>query len=309
MISKAPKRAPGFIDIHTHADDVVGAGKFMATIGVTTAIGGNCGSFMALEKEEREALLESKEDMMGALQSKEDLGALFARIDQEGYPVNLGMLIGNAALRYWVGAEDRGAPASEAQIAKMEQLAEVAMAQGAMGVSFGLAYVPGTSSQELRSLFRVAARHGGIASIHPRYHALGFPGFAQDAVAGEEELIEAARATGVKLQIGHIAHQIAFKAKPYDALVKRGLETIERARADGVDVTADCLPIAYFGAAVSESFLDMLVSPAFEDVYGVRIEDAADIESGPYKGQRLTRELFFRLRQEAPNTALRGLLI
>jgi N-acyl-D-amino-acid deacylase len=276
----------------------------MARWGVTTAIGGNCGSLMGLTREERDALIEKEDNRRDDLEGTEDLASLLRRIDRDGYPVNLGMLAGAMNLRLRVGAKNRLAPADEL-IPQMVELAEAEMSCGAFGVSFGLAYVPGTSEKELVSLFNVAARHDGSAAIHPGYFAAGLPGWAQDAIAGEIELIDAARATGVKLQISHIAHQLAFKTRSYGSLVERGLKVIEEARSEGVDVTADCLPVAWNAATVSEPFMDMVLSPAAEKYYGVRAEDILEVSDGPHKGTWLTRERFIQMRKEAPNTPLR----
>ncbi len=295
--------APGFVDIHTHVDGLYGGGELMARWGVTTAIGGSCGSLTALARQERDALIHSEDDSRNDVEGTEDLESLFRRIDAGGYPVNLGMLVPATSLRMRVGAKDRLAPADD-QVPHMVELAEADMSQGAFGVSFGLAYVPGTSQKELVELFNVAARHDGIAAIHPRYFAAGLPGFALDAIAGQMELIEAARLTGVKLQIAHIAHQLAFKTRSYGSIVERGLQVIEQAQSEGLDVMADCLPIAFNGAAISEPFMDIVLSPSVEKHYGVKPEDVLEVVDGPYKGVRLTRERFAQIRKEAPNTPL-----
>jgi N-acyl-D-aspartate/D-glutamate deacylase len=119
------------------------------------------------------------------------------------------------------------------------------------------------------------------------------------------ELIEAASVSGAKLQISHIAHQLAFKTRSYGSLVDRGLALIEQARKDGVDVMADCLPIAWNGADISQPFMDMVLSPAAEKYYGVKCEDILEIVDGPHKGTWLTRERFGQIRKKAPNTPLK----
>jgi N-acyl-D-aspartate/D-glutamate deacylase len=214
------------------------------------------------------------------------------------------MLIGATALRHRLGLRDQRA-SGEALVPKLVELAESAMSSGAFGVSFGLAYAPGTSRGEVVALFSAAARHGGIAAVHPRYFSSGLPGWTQDAIAGQKELIDAARETGAKLQVSHLAHQIAFRSRPYDALLRRGLEQLETARDDGVDLMADCLPIHFNGAMVSEPFMDIVLSPAVQALYDVRPEDVLEAADGPFKGAQVSREMFVRLRKEAPNTKLK----
>jgi N-acyl-D-amino-acid deacylase len=301
--------APGFIDIHTHADGVIESGEIMARCGVTTAIGGNCGMFFGVSRAEMEKIYADQEDILSLVESQEGFKEFFDRMDKQGFPVNLGMLIGGWSARQRAGLKDRFVPANPGQVDHMVEIAEDALSHGAFGISFGLAYVPGTTPAEIQALFSASARHDGIAAVHPRYSAHGFPGVELDGAAGEVELIEATRLTQAKLQISHLAHQIAYPSRSYDALLQRGLQNIEQARKDGLDVMADCLPSAIFGVTAGEPFLETLSHPAFAKLYGVTLQQAFSIISGPFAGQNLTPQLFQRLRQEAPNTKLIGFLM
>jgi N-acyl-D-amino-acid deacylase len=187
----------------------------------------------------------------------------------------------------------------------MVGLAEAALSLGAFGLSFGLAYVPGTSKKELIELFNVSARHGMIVAVHPRYSALGLPGVRPDAIAGEEELIEAAKVTGVKLHLSHVASQIAWKSRPYDALLRRGLEVLDRARDEAVDLTGDSHPYDAWCTYAEAAALDHLLLPAFRKHYDLDI-GMIEVGSGPHKGEKLTEELFRRIREEAPRTHVVG---
>jgi len=299
--------SPGFIDIHTHTDGNVDGGNFLLKCGVTSAIGGNCGWFFF--NTDMMAALQDENKKFGEFGSgKKDWGDCFDLIDEKGYPVNLGMFVGTAALREMSGQLDINAPANNEHLQKMEELAEKAMNDGAFGVSFGLSYNPGTSKEELVRLFQVASNYNGFASIHPRTHGLGLPGFMRDAVYGQEELIEAAKITGVKLQIGHIAHQLACKGIPYNSLVDRGLKQIEDARAAGVDVMADCFPIVSSGLSVDSPITSALLGKPtlFEKTYGLKVEQAFIVMNGPHKGEGLTKELYATLSKEAPKTVLKG---
>jgi N-acyl-D-amino-acid deacylase len=227
------------------------------------------------------------------------------RIDEEGFPVNHGLLIGARDLREQVDLVDIYTPLPDDKVFRMVQLAEAALDQGAFGISFGLVYVPGTSEKELQELFKAAARRGVIVAVHPRYFAMGLPGIAPDAVAGEEEIIKAARETGAKLQISHVGSQIAWKSKPYDGLLKRGLKKIEEARDEGLDVTGDCHPYDAWCTYVSAAMLDSLLFPAHKELYGVGLE-SVEVGNGPFKGKKLNEDLFMRLRKESPTTLVVG---
>ncbi|MBW2084637.1 MAG: amidohydrolase family protein, partial [Deltaproteobacteria bacterium] len=280
--------SPGFIDVHSHVDGTNRAGEYSALMGVTTLIGGNCGTSHAVEGS--------------------DVGAFLERIDKDGFPTNHGFLIGASNLRETLGV-DRYDPMEDEKIPRMVELVEEAISQGALGISFGLAYSPGTTEKELTALFRTAARHDVIVAVHPRYMGRGLPGFTLGAVAGEEELIEVAKNTGTRLQISHLGSQLGWKSRPYDAILTKGLETIESAREAGVDVTCDCHPYDAWctaaGAAVLDHFQNPFLKEKFEKYQGVGISDI-EVTSGPHKGKWLNEELFKQVRQEDPMTRVVG---
>ena len=120
--------APGFIDVHTHADDLIEqprADNFVR-MGVTTIVAGNCGS------------------------SSLDVGKALTAIEQAGASVNFATLIGhNTVRREAMGTANRDPTISE--LARMKALVWRAMADGAVGFSTGLQYVPGTYASRRRS--------------------------------------------------------------------------------------------------------------------------------------------------------------
>ena len=111
---------PGFIDIHMHEDPVVTGAiapcifETMLRMGVTTAVGGNCGI--------------NYHDPVDYL----DL------VDRQGTPVNVAMFAGHEYFRKAAGAEDIYAKATEAQKQIMAENISRALDGGCVGVSFGL---------------------------------------------------------------------------------------------------------------------------------------------------------------------------
>src|SRR5882724_1909807 len=140
--------APGFIDVHTHIeDDEIQnpyANNFIAD-GVTTVITGNCGL------------------------SNVDLKKYFSFIDSIRLSVNVGSLIGHNDVRKAVMGEANRAPSSM-ELQKMEQLVEQAMKDGAVGLSTGLIYIPGTyaHTDEIVALAKQVAKYNGIYTSHMR---------------------------------------------------------------------------------------------------------------------------------------------
>jgi N-acyl-D-amino-acid deacylase len=207
--------APGFIDVHTHADDIARqpmAANFVR-MGVTTIVAGNCGS------------------------SALDVAAALAEVDRMGVAVNFATLIGhNTVRRAVLGTEDR-AP-SIGEMARMRSLVWRAMADGAIGFSTGLQYVPGTyaSPAEIVELARIAANAGGIYTTHLRNEGT-------ELEAAIEEALRVASTTRARVQISHLKVDSPGRW----GASAQALDLLDRARARGLEVMAD--QYAYTAAA------------------------------------------------------------
>lgn len=202
--------APGFIDVHTHVEGTIRriptAENFLFD-GVTSIITGNCGG------------------------SEVDLPAFFEALRGK-LSINLGTLIGHNSVRREVMGTEQRDPTPEEQ-ARMEALVERAMQQGAVGFSTGLIYIPGTYSKtpEVVGLARAAAKYNAVYASHIRSE--GDKLF--DAIA---EAIHIGREAGMPVEISH------FKVsnKKLWNQSTRSIEMVEKARAEGLDVTVDQYP-------------------------------------------------------------------
>ena len=168
--------APGFIDVHTHADDI--ASKPLAEnfirMGVTTVVAGNCGT------------------------SALNISDAFDRIRDTTVAVNFATLIGHNTVRSAVmGIGDRDPSITEFRAMQVRVFR--AMAEGAVGLSTGLQYIPGTFAKpnELIELARVAANEGGIYATHMRNEGTDVEG----AVAESIRLI---RRVDMPMEISHL---------------------------------------------------------------------------------------------------------
>jgi N-acyl-D-amino-acid deacylase len=284
---------PGFIDVHTHVDGLSYSGRCMAEMGVTTAIGGNCGfSFIPEARGDRYRL-----------------GAFLERIDRSGFPVNHAFLAGTQVFRRMAGLDKRD-EADSGAISGMTESCQRALEQGAIGVSFGIEYQPGTTSEELAALFKVAADRHRPVTVHPRYTGRGLPLLQPSAVKGYEEIVNAAGEAGASLQISHLNGQIAWESDPHDELALSALELIESARSSGLDITGDFYPYAAWctpaGAASLDYFLKGdLALWLIKKRYFLEI-DMLEVGNGPYKGERLSPELLEKIRKEDPYTFVIG---
>jgi dihydroorotase/N-acyl-D-amino-acid deacylase len=209
--------APGFIDLHSHAvrenDERSGLYRWpdaenLLRQGVTTVIGGPDGwSPLPLEDS-------------------------FRRMQEQGAAVNYGAFVGHGAVRVKVmGLGDR--PPTDEELQRMRDEVDMAMRQGAFGLSSGLVYVPGSfaTTEEVVALAEVAARHGGIYISHMRNEAL-------QVLVSVRELIHIAEAAGLPGQITHAkAMGTAMQGRSKDMLA-----LVDAAVERGVDITLDQYP-------------------------------------------------------------------
>jgi N-acyl-D-amino-acid deacylase len=154
------------------------------------------------------------------------------RLDGLRPSVNLAFLVGNSALRIAAVGWDEAA-ATTAQAADMRAMLREAMEQGAIGLSSGLDYPPGSyaDTDELAELTNEAARHGGFYHTHVRY-ALG-----DRYLDPFREAIEIGRRSEGATHITHFYHRQTFPGGPGPML-----ELVDEARAEGLDVTFDTYP-------------------------------------------------------------------
>ncbi|MEX2045775.1 MAG: amidohydrolase family protein, partial [Chloroflexota bacterium] len=153
-------------------------------------------------------------------------------VERNGAAINICSFVGHGTLRMCVmGAEDR--PATAGELSAMKALLASAMAEGAVGLSTGLIYPPSAygTTDDISALAAVVRERGGLYASHIRNEGDGL----LDAVG---EGIEIGRRSGVRVQLSH--HKASGKANW--GRVRESTALIERARAEGLDVTADQYP-------------------------------------------------------------------
>lgn len=199
--------APGFIDVHAHTEDIFTnpTAENFVRMGVTSLITGNCGG------------------------SATDIGEFLGRFGTKPLAVNLGTLIAHGSVRSKVMGLDNRDPTPDEQ-AKMNAMVEKGMQDGAVGLSTGLIYVPGTYSKtdEVVQLAKAASKYGGTYASHIRDEGTK----VIDAVSEAINIGEQAR---MPVEISHF--KIASKALWGQSPVTIGL--VEAARKRGLQVTVD----------------------------------------------------------------------
>ena len=211
--------APGFIDVHTHADDVASRPRAenFVRMGVTTIVAGNCGTSAA------------------------SIGEALTRVREAGVAVNFATLVGHNTIRSAImGSAER--PPTIGELDRMRALVFGAMTEGAIGFSTGLQYVPGTyaKSNEIFELARVAANAGGIYATHMRNEGTALEQAIRDSIRVAETL-------DMRLQISHLK----VDSPSHWGASAAALKLIDEARRRGVRVAAD--QYAYTAGASSLS--------------------------------------------------------
>jgi N-acyl-D-amino-acid deacylase len=249
--------APGFIDLHTHADNVARHPKAenFVRMGVTTIVVGNCGG------------------------SELNVGKLFRDIEDAKVSVNVATLVGHNTIRESAmgGSFDR--PPTEAELERMRALTDRAMRDGAWGLSTGLIYLPGTFSEteEIIELAKVVARHGGLYATHMRNEGTRI-------FEALEETMRIGREAGLPVHVSHLK----LGGERAWGRANEVLAFLDQSRAEGLDVTWD----QYVYTASSTTLGQMLPDSAREGgaaAFAARIAD-------PEQKAKIVAEIKARLR-------------
>lgn len=237
--------SPGFIDIHSHSDSSIVAypeAQSRVLQGVTTEITGNCGSSAApVEGKSIEDNRKYYLDEYGVDVSWSDVGSYLLSLEKMKMSLNQALLLGQGTIRSNVAGEaDR--KLTEEELKKVLRTVEAGMDAGAVGLSTGLEYVPGTftPTEEIIEMTRVVARYGGFYASHIRNEVT----YVLEAV---DEAINIGRQTGSRVQVSHL--KVCGRSNWH----KQGatLDLIESARKSGVEVLADAYPYTAYSTGLS----------------------------------------------------------
>lgn len=227
--------APGFIDPHTHADTFLTGTEATTRLNLPWMMQGVTTIFTGV-------------DGHGQPGGKVDIAGLFDGIERNKFGVNVAAYVGFGAVRRAVIGDADRAPTTP-ELDRMKRLVADGMCQGALGFSTGLFYAPQSFSKtnEVIAIAREAAIRGGIYDSHQRDES----SYTIGVVDSTKEGIEIGRAAGMPI---HFAH---FKALGVDVHGKAPelIATIEKARAEGLQVTADQYPWEASGSSLEASLL------------------------------------------------------
>jgi N-acyl-D-amino-acid deacylase len=228
--------APGFIDVHGHLEGGETRNPLASNFlydGVTTVVTGNCGG------------------------SADNLNTYFNQLDSIGMSINIASLIGHNTIRKQVmGTANRHA--TEAELQQMEKIAAQAMKDGAVGMSTGLIYIPGTyaPTEEVVRIAKVVSANGGVYASHIRNEE-------NQVVDAVNEAIHIGRAANIPVEISH------FKISGQNnwGRSKETIPLVVNARKEGIDVTIDQYPYTASSTQLSVLLPDWVLSDGQDSIF------------------------------------------
>jgi N-acyl-D-amino-acid deacylase len=247
---------PGFIDAHTHtaadlSDPKRSRNDPYLMQGVSTIATGNDGD------------------------SPPAIGDTLALWTKQGIGTNAALFIGQGTVRREVMKMSDAKPTSE-QMSLMEGLVAKAMDEGAIGISTGLYYAPGSysSTEEVIELSRIAAQHSGIYDTHMRDES----SYSIGLLASVRETIRISREAHIPVMISHI------KALGADVWGQSAdvISLIDNARKSGLNVTASQYPYTASGTSVTAALV-----PRWAEADGALLKNLSD----PNLRTRLVKEM------------------
>jgi len=229
---------PGLIDSHSHTDWSIHANPTaQSTIrqGVTTEVVGNCGHGNAPVAEHSLGVVEAqlRNYAYGGPVAWRTFGEYLEVIRQMGTSCNLVWLVGHNTLRHAAGVI--GPYATEEQLRCMEALTREAMESGAVGLSTGLEFEPGrmAPTDEIIRVAQIAGAYGGLYVSHIRNR----DAHLQEAI---DEFLAIMRASGTAGEVSHL--NVRHNTGAAEGAWGRAVDSLERARREGLDVLADTTP-------------------------------------------------------------------
>ncbi|MEW6211721.1 MAG: D-aminoacylase [Acidobacteriota bacterium] len=226
--------APGFIDIHSHADDGLGAAATktnpnVITQGVTTVVINQDG------------------------RSPWPLSDQKKKYEQQGIGTNAILMVGHGTVRRMAMKNDFRRRATSSEIEEMKRLVRQGMGEGAWGLSAGLEYVPGrwSATDEVVELARVVASYDGFYISHersegrdPMWKNASDPTPSVDLLQAVKETIEIGERSGARVVASHLKAKGALFWGSSHAATR----LIAEARERGVQVYADQYPYTTSGS-------------------------------------------------------------
>ncbi len=233
---------PGFIDSHGHSECYLFHDKFVTPKlkqGVTTEVSGNCGiGFAPVNPRYLSELADNFEGVAVGLDfpkhwnTMTTFGKFLEEVEKLHTEINTAFYVAHGALRIAVKGYD-STPLTDTERQEMHRLLKEAMEAGAVGITTGFVYAPGTYADmdEIVDLCRIVSQYGGVYATHMRDEG-------DRVISSVRESIEVARRSGVRLLISH--HKVTGVSNVH--LIPEIHRLVRDARAEGLSVYLDQYP-------------------------------------------------------------------
>jgi N-acyl-D-aspartate/D-glutamate deacylase len=245
---------PGLIDVHSHPDTYIRSAKAAERLNAPWLMQGVTTIFIGV-------------DGYGT----PDVARESRALERSGIGTNIVPYVGFGAVRHRILGDAARAP-SEEELGRMKRLVARGMCEGAIGFSTGLFYAPQSfaTTEEVIALSREAARRGGVYDTHQRdesSYTIGLLGSVREA-------IRIGREAGMPVHFAHL------KALGVDVQGQAPavITEIERARASGLDVTADQYPWLASGSNLEASLIPRWAVDGGTAAMRKRFDDPASLE-------------------------------
>ncbi len=252
--------SPGFINMLSWANEtLIADGRSQSDIrqGVTLEVMGEGTSMGPLNPTMKKQMLDGRAEW-------NTLGEYLTWLEKKGVSCNIASFIGAATVRtYVVGEADR--EATPAELDNMRLLVKQAMEEGALGVGSSLIYPPGffANTNELVVLCKEASKYGGSYTSHIRSEG-------NRLYEGVEELITIAKEANIHAEIYHLKASGKANWNKMDSVIRR----IEKARTEGLNITADMYTYLAGATGLTASFPPSLQDGGFGNLWK-RLQDSA----------------------------------
>lgn len=238
--------SPGFVDVNNHSDTYWRifndpSLESMIRQGITTIMGGNCGSSLApLVNKDTIKTIQKWADIRTINLNWLSMREFLDEVGRKQLSVNFATLVGHATLRRGL-LQDEMRDVSPQEVEMMKKMLKQALQEGAFGFSTGLAYAHAkhASSLEVDELMQVVKKYKGVYATHIR-------GEGEELVQSIEEAVRVAEHSGVRLHISHLK----AVGKENWPLMEKVLTIVENAHLDGVDVHFDVYPYTITGSVL-----------------------------------------------------------
>ena len=248
--------APGFINMMSWSNEsLIEDGKSQSDIrqGVTLEVMGEGSSMGPLSEDMKRRMREGQGDIRYDVDWT-SLAGYLEFLERKGVSPNVASFIGATTARVHVIGYDDREPSTE-ELARMQELVREAMREGALGVASSLVYPPAffATTDELIALAKAAGEFDGSYATHMRSEGAGL-------IEAVDEALRIAREAGVRTEIYHL------KAAGESAWpnLDEAIAMIEKARADGLHVTADIYTYTAGSAGLNSSMPPWVQDGGFE---------------------------------------------